>query len=836
MSDAAPRRVIHGLPTLPAAYDVPDGHFDELVDPESSALREPWRAFANETVRLDGRLLADAQRRIDRQLRENGVTYNVYASADGPARAWALDTLPLVIDGEEWRRLAQGLCQRAQLLERLIADLYGPQRALAEGLLPPALVFAHPGFLRACHGVEPPGGRWLHQVAFDLARGPDGEWQVVGTRAQSPSGSGYALENRIAISRAFPNAFHRLRVHRLGPFFARLQEQLSALAPTDGEPPHIVLLTPGPYNETYFEHSYLARHLGFTLAEGSDLTVRNDRVYLKTVTGLKRVHGILRRLDDSFCDPVELRSDSTLGVPGLVQAWRNGGVVIANALGTGVLESPALLGFLPALSEQWTGEALQLRSVGTWWCGETAAFEDACRHQDSLVLKQALPDQAMEPLFFGDLDESERGQWLRRVAASPEAYVFQRYVPLSHAPLWNGSHLEGRAIMLRAHLVAAGQSGFEVLPGGLTRVAGADRHVVSSQRGGSSKDTWVLSEPVIAGTVAPRPTPTDDPLHVRLVSSRAAEHLFWLGRYAERSEQEVRVVRATLSRVPEARDFAPGFWSAVWRVAAGQGIGARDDATWPGSADGLLDALDEAIFDREAPTSLATTVAHTVRVARAVRERLSTDNWRLLQGLDGSIARSPRGDLLETLDLLDRTVISLVAVAGLEMAHMTRDDGWRFLSLGRHLERALAVASTVADTLETGAHGDPQILEWLLDLSDSVITYRARHRRVPDWPSVLALLVFDGTNPRALAFQLGKLEKHVGQLPDAGLGRLVTRLARLSAARAPSTLLQGDLFGSSGSIEAYLLECRETAGELSDALAARYFSHAYEMAHATAVI
>jgi uncharacterized circularly permuted ATP-grasp superfamily protein/uncharacterized alpha-E superfamily protein len=836
VSDRDARRAPRGLERLPGTYEVPAGHFDELIDPASGALRPAWQAFSHEAARLDERLLADAQRRIDRQLHENGVTYNVYASADGPARPWAVDALPLVIDGDEWQQLAGGLRQRARLLEWLVADLYGPQRVLAEALLPPALLFAHPGFLRACHGVTPPGGRWLHQVAFDLARGSDGAWQVIGTRAQSPSGSGYALENRIAISRAFPGAFHRLRVHRLGPFFARVQEQLATLSAADGDDPHIVLLTPGPYNETYFEHSYLARHLGFTLAEGGDLVVRHDRVYLKTVTGLRRVHAILRRLDDGFCDPVELRSDSTLGVPGLVQAWRAGGVVVANALGTGVLESPALLGFLPAIAEAWSGEPLRLPSVATWWCGEAAAFDDARAHLDGLVLKQALPDRAMEPLFFGDLATAERDAWIARVSASPESYVFQRYLPLAHVPAWDGGRFEGRAFMLRAYLVADGQGDYEVLPGGLTRVAGADRHVVSSQRGGSSKDTWVLEEPVTAGAVPARPARADEALHARMVSSRAAEHLFWLGRYAERSEQAARLVRATLSRVPDARDFAPAFWPAVWRVAAGQGVIARDDEEWPGSADGLLASLDQAMFDRDSPSSLATSIGHTVRVARAVRDRLSADNWRLLQGLDESLARSSRGNLLETLDLLDKTVVALVAVAGLEMAHMTRDDGWRFLSLGRHLERALAVATTIADTLASAANDDGPMLDWLLDLSDSVITYRARHRRAPDWPSVIELLVFDGSNPRALTFQLAKLEKHVAQLPDAGLGRLVRTLSRLAAARPSPSALQGELFGRSDSVELYLAECRETATEVSDALVARYFSHAYELAHVTAVI
>jgi len=834
--DALP--AAHGLEALLSDYIVTAPHFDELAA-SPTTLRPHWQAFAREAGALGRRQLTEAQARIERQLHENGVTYNIYASADGPTRPWTLDVVPFVIAGDEWSVLASGLRQRARLLDRIAADLYGPQRLVAAGLIPSAIVHAHPGFLRPCHGVVPPGGTWLHHVAFDLARASDGGWRVIGTRTQSPSGTGYALENRVAISRLFPNTFRQLHVQRLSPFFQLLQDGLARAAPTGGEPPHVVLLTPGPFNETYFEHAYLARQLGFTLAEGSDLAVRNDRVYLKTVTGLRRVHAILRRLDDDFCDPVELRADSTLGVPGLVQAWRAGGVLIANAPGTGVLESPALLAFLPGIADRLLGTPLAVPSVATWWCGESAALDDARARLGTLVLKRTLPHQAGEPVFMADLDEAARDAWLQQVDAAPESFVFEEHLPLSHAPSWHDSRMESRAVMLRVYLAADGHGEYAVLPGGLTRIAGADRYVVSSQRGGSSKDTWVLGE-----TPAERPGPSpsgvrlEDPVHARVVSSRAAEHLYWLGRYAERSEHGARLLRATLSRVPDAGDFSPAFWRAVRETASGQGL-IREEEELPAGRmrlSTLLSVAEAAVYDTGEAHGLASNVQQTVRVARAVRDRLSSDNWRLLQGLGESLRRTDEQGLAETLELLDRTVVGLVAVAGLEMAHMTRDDGWRFLSLGRHLERALAVATTLGEACAAGDLGDPQLLEWLLDLSDSVITYRARYRRVPDWTSVTELLVFDETNPRSLSFQLAKLAKHVALLPDAGLSRQLAALQRAASVRGAAETEQGELFEHEATLEAFLRECRDLTLQLSDGLTQRYFSHAYEPAQATAVL
>src|SRR5260221_9813668 len=379
-----------GFDSLIERYTVPSGHFDELR--AADGLPRPWWGSLAAHADLGAGHLSSASARIARQIHDNGITYNIYAAEGGPSRPWTLDVLPFLVPAAEWTQLAPGLRQRARLLNAVAADLYGSQRLLREGLLPPALVFKHPGFLRPCCGVQPPGGVFLHLVAFDLARDASGIWRVVNTRAQAPSGAGYALENRATIPRIFPGAFRDLHVQALAPFFESLKDAIVAAAPCDEPSPHVVLLTPGPYNETYFEHSYLSRHLGFPLVEGADLMVRHDRVFLKTISGLRQVHAILRRLDDDYCDPLELRSDSTLGVPGLVQAWRAGRVLVANAFGTSVIQSPALFRLLPAACERLRGQRLH---------SAVEAVRSACATSATAtgVVKPAFPNVPMEPVF-----------------------------------------------------------------------------------------------------------------------------------------------------------------------------------------------------------------------------------------------------------------------------------------------------------------------------------------------------------------------------------------------------------------------------------------------------
>jgi uncharacterized circularly permuted ATP-grasp superfamily protein/uncharacterized alpha-E superfamily protein len=805
-------------------YDVPLGHFDELLEqePGSRAARAHWDAFARHAGDFSAAQLSAAQARVTRQIHENGVTYNTYATLDGPPRPWSLDVLPYLVPAAEWDRLAPGLRQRARLLNAVASDLYGDQQLPRDGLIPPALVFGHPGFLRAVHGVRPPAGIFLHVVAFDLARGLDGQWRVMDTRTQAPSGAGYALENRITVSRVFPDAFRELHVPRLAPFFRTLQETLLRTSPSNHAPdadggrasgdgaPHVVLLTPGPYNETYFEHAYLARYLGFTLAEGGDLTVRGDRVFLKTVAGLEPVHGILRRLDDDFCDPLELRADSAIGVPGLVQAWREGNVLVANAFGMGVLESHDLSGHLPSICERLLGEPLDLPSVLT----STAS-------------------------------------------ASTASASTANGGALSHAPIWEDGRLASRGVMLRAFLVSDGNGDYQVMPGGLARTAGRDGRITPGQRrgpitarggmvsgagGGSSKDTWVLADaPVDHLSLLPGRLRGEDIAHSRRkVSSRAGENLFWLGRYAERAENGARLMRAILSRLHQGEALVTGWSHPVVATCKRHGL-LREEFDDESPHD-LERALIEGLFEARTLQSLAFNIGQTVRVAGTVRDRLSSDNWRVLSQLSRAFVHSParRVGVAEALDTIDQAIISLVAVGGLEMAHMTRDDGWRFLSLGRHLERLLYVVTTVGEVAKSELAEESSLLEWLLDLSDSIITYRARYMRPPEWLAVAELLLFDRQNPRSAAFQLLKLAKHVRLLPDADLQDLLSALERAceahSAAHAPNTISQGELFPTPDTATDFLRDAEALALRSSDAITLRYFSHVYESPHATAVL
>ncbi len=846
MTDPTPKGAAHAadpLTPLLGAYDVPAGHFDELRTP-TGTLRQPWETFAAAEADLTAASCAQAQQRVIRQIDENGVTYNVFATDRNAVRPWTLDVLPQILPAGEWAIIERGLRQRARLLNAVAADIYGPQTLLREGLVPPALIFRNAGFLRSCHGVRPVGGTHLHIAAFDLARGLDGRWRVLGSRTQAPSGLGYALENRAVVSRAFPDAYRALSIQPLSPFFHHLRDTLSTLAPSGGGAPHTVLLTPGPYSETYFEHAYMARQLGFTLVEGSDLTVRHDRVFLKTVSGLRPVHAILRRLDDDFCDPAELRSDSALGIPGLVQAWRAGNVLVANAFGLGVLESSALLGFMPAICQHLLGEPIEIPALATWWCGEPAAVADARRRLERGVIKPAFARASMQPVFTSELDVSARRAWEERLGSNPDEYVVEEYLPLSQAPVWQNDRIENRAIMLRVFLMTDGHGDYRLMPGALARIAGSDPGIVSSGRGGSSKDVWVVADtqPVRA-TPVPSRTRTREPFGERVTSSRAAESLFWLGRYAERSENAARLLRAVLSRLADSSSATSAMRPAFIRACERQElllppptgtIGLPRD----GSDAVLARELLDGVFDSTNRHSLRFDIEQTVRVAGAVRDRLSSDNWRVLNRMMQLFTRWPAtgGHLDEALDIIDDALISLVAVGGLEMAHMTRDQGWRFLSLGRHLERLQFIATTLLDTAAHSSVSDSGLLEWLLELSDSVLTYRVRYVQRPEWHSVMDLIVFDDRNPRSAHFQVAKLAKHVKLLPDAPMGDGIADAERVLAACRAADAGRGYTAGRDRTIEPLLESFDRLSSRLSDLITLRYFSHVDAVPRSTVAV
>ena len=772
------------------------GHrYDELLT-GAGQLRPHWQPMFDALNASTPEQMRARQNFIAERIRENGTTYNVYADPQGADRPWALDPVPFILPNHEWQHIEQAVKQRAQLLDGVLADLYGQQTLIKSGVLPAALVYGHNGFLWPCQGIVPPSGHFLHLYAVDLARSPDGRWWVIADRTQAPSGAGYALENRLIVSRLFPDLFRDQRVHHLADFFRHLQDALARWAPVDAhESPLTVLLTPGPYNETYFEQSYLARYLGFPLVSGQDLTVRGHTVFLKTLGGLRRVHVILRRLDDDYADPLELRGESSLGVPGLVEAARAGRVLLANALGSNVLESAGLLAFIPKLAERLLGEDLLMPAVATWWCGEAPALDYVIDHLDELVIKPAFPSQRMEPVFGRDLTEAQKAHWITRLRQRPNAYVGQELVQLSQAPVLpaNASpsldrRLLSRAIGLRVYAVATPE-GWQVMPGGLTRVAGSGQvDILSIQRGGSSKDTWVLSDqPVSQFSLLKRELGAADIVRVGpQLASRTAENLFWLGRYGERVENSARLLRACCERLIEegesGAERSGGNDRDTDRPSANSSVLAASvrncellgllPPLHPASPAGLGERLLTGIFDETFPNSLASTLRRVLWSASQVRNRLSLDHWHALNRLQDTLRRALTDSAGGQVNapaisicppLLDRVLLSCVSLAGFAMDSMTRDAGWHLLMIGRRIERLQCRCQANARFLDA-CNGRPSGLEGLLELADSAETYRQRYLRPPDVLPTLDLLVFDPNNPHSVMFQADILLRYLEPL------------------------------------------------------------------------
>src|ERR1700691_5832330 len=567
----------------PWNYKATPGFYDEVLG-SGKQLRPHWGALTESLTSMGNHGLTRRWREGQRLIHDNGITYNVYSDPESTSRPWPLDPVPLMMDPAEWKTIEAAVIQRAMLFNSILADLYGPQRLLREKMLPAELVFPNPAILRPCWGIEPPGGVFLHMYAADLARSPDGQWRVLADRTQAPSGAGYALENRLVTTRVLPDVFRASHIRRLANFFQTYREALQRMVPANRENPRIVLLTPGPYNETYFEHAFLARYLGYTLVEGGDLTVRDNRVYLKTLGGLLPVGVIVRRQDGLFCDPLELRGDSMLGVPGLVQAVRMGNVAIANALGSGLAESPAYAAFRPGLCKHLLDEELKMPTVATWWCGQEGPLAYVLDHLDSLVLKPTFPGDRIDPIFGARLSGEEKKAVLDKVRANPGRYVAQEQVALSTVPVWEDNRIGPRHLVLRVYAVPSGNS-YVVMPGGLTRISSSlDNMVVSMQSGGGSKDTWVLGD-------APAPPftllrPAAHPLALSRATfdlpSRVADNLFWLGRYTDRMESVVRLTRAILARFQEGDAARTAGLNASLEILSELGyLPERDPAVTP---------------------------------------------------------------------------------------------------------------------------------------------------------------------------------------------------------------------------------------------------------------
>lgn len=826
---------LRGLSSSPASA------YDELVTGQKS-IRYHWQGILSVIRALPGGGLSERVESARRQLEESGATVNLLDDPGKPS--WRFDPLPFVITPTEWSTLEAGLIQRAGLLDAMLRDLYGPQTLLAERLLPPMLVHANRHFLRACQVIDgKPPVRQLGQYAVDLVRLSDGRWHVLADHTEVPSGIGYALEIRRVLARSLPEAFRSVPVRHLRPFVDRWHNALEGLAPPDVARPNMAVLTPGSLSATYFEHVYLSRALGVPLVEGGDLVARDGEVLIKTLAGLRPVHMLLRRLDSAFADPLELRADSALGVTGLVEATRTGKISLANALGSGLVQTPAVMPFLERLCQRLLGQPLKIPSLDVWWLGEPTAYAFAMAHLDSMIVRPCL-GQNREPIVVGMLEAPERKALERRIAAQPGQFVAQYPVAPSLNPKWDAATLVPSAVVLRCFVVAdpsadlrAGADGWRVLPGGLAREPAGDTALRSLGRlNGTLKDVWVLAE-----DAADVQIPTGRRFHQLAVDrgsadlqSRVADNLYWLGRYIERLDNDARLLRTAATRV--AQGVIGGRESAELRL-----LGELIDRANLMPAQAALATPESAAFQQgliavaSEKRGLANVLDNIQRLSSTLRDRFSPDMTAAFGPMMSEIRNGlldARGNLDPLLAALDDIVRFVATLSGLAQENMTRGTGWLFLDLGRRIERGQFVLGSALGPFRQSPIDWDAAMRIALELCDSTITYRTRYLGQLQPAPVLDLVVLDDSNPRAFAFQTRAIASHLERLGHASGTRVPDILISLDADLARAVqLFDGEekSWRHEGLALAVLREIaadgQQRLEELSEAITRAYFSH-----------
>jgi len=808
-----------GLGKFVSGYQPLAGISDEMMDRQGQ-VRAHWRPFLSMLAALGPEEINRRFASADRYLRDSGVFYRVYEDPAGVERPWPLSHIPLLIEPTEWKQLEAGLTQRAALLEAVLADAYGPTQLVKDGRLPAALVAGNPEFLRPLAGVAPPGGAHLRFIAMEVGRGPDGRWWVLGDRAQAPSGAGYAIENRLALSRAIPDIYRKAHVKRVAPFFQAFQAELFEYNRQDDA--RVCLLTPGPMNETYFEHAYLARYLGLLLVEGEDLVVRDDGVFIRTISGLRRTEVLLRRIDADFADPLELNARSRLGAAGLVQAVRDGKVVIANALGAGLIEARAMLAFLPALAPHVLGEELKLNNVATWWLGRADVRDEILARLDSMVIAPAFGTAPTDVKLGGgtlgaQLDAGQRKHLLQAIADRRIDYVAQEAVTLSTTPVWRDGKLQPRPFSLRLFLAKTGDR-WQVMPGGFVRIAeNADARAISLQRGDATADAWVLSDaPVTPVTLLPSPGRVAVQRATAMLPSRAADNLFWVGRYIERAEATLRLARVMLNRVAEAEDTAAPVVKSITSLFQNWHAAPAKVATMTPAM-----VVISVLMDTELEGSLPRLVHSARAAASVIRERFSPDAWRAVSDLAAMIeAPLPFGPVESAMiERVEAALRIISALSGLAQENMTQLAGWRFLELGRRIERALQTCRFVRWFSEAGSPDGG--LDVLLELADSQLTYRQRYVMIAAPAPAIDLVMLDPNNPRSVAYQIDRIEVHLALLPMRQNDGRLTPVQQVAAGLA-TRFRTAD---SDTVDDAEIVAIEAELMKLSDAIASTYLTH-----------
>ncbi len=823
------------------SYAPQPGSFDEVLTPDGH-VKSHWQYLLESLQTLGKEALTDRQSKALRILRDDGATYNMYSEEhSSPNLTWGLDLVPSLISSEEWGTIEAGLLERAEVLNLLLKDIYGPRELIRTGVIPPEALFCHAGFLRACHGVMLPGEHQLILHGADLMRGADGEMRVLTDRTQSPSGAGYALENRTVMSRIFPSLYRDSHVHRLATFFQRLRTKLTSLSPNQDQP-RAVVLTPGAHNESYFEHAYISNYLGLHLVQSGDLVVRNGYVWMKSLEGLNRVDVILRRVDDWYCDPVELRSDSVLGVANLLEVARAGRVAIVNPLGSGILENPVFLRYMPDIAKALLGRDLRIQSVDTYWCGNAQDRDYVLANLDTLVIKPTYRGKGERSILAKHLDDQGKAALISNIQKSPYQYVAQPELCAGHLPTYVDGNLTPRPAILRTFALAADAS-YTLMPGGLTRVAMEESaFIISNQAGSQSKDTWVLaSEPERAPTTQQEEELNPPLREAELISlpSRVVENLFWMGRYAERAEASLRILRTVFMILNGedsiAEDCKRVLLKTVTEVSSTQpGFAGDDETIFTAPEKELLLVLKNP--DRVG--SVRSNLNAMLSCADQSKELLSSDTLRVindvrdaLQELEPALSTGLGSAPEEALDPL---VTALMALAGLAQESMVRDVGWRFMEIGRRLERGVQTSAMIKSLLVPHVQDPMQdtLVQAMLLSLETLISYRRRYRAAINVESALDLVMLDTNNPRSLLYQVTQLSRHVDALPKAPSQENQLSPEARAILEAETTLKLSRLnelsmqeHGQRQNLQRKLAKISKLLGTASNVLSDKYFEH-----------
>jgi len=817
--------------------------YGELIDKNGNLLPH-WETFFKTYAELGEEEVNSRYSDTLRLLKENGVTYNIYGDPNGLNRPWKLDNIPFLVSQEDWATMESGLSQRAHLLNLILEDIYGERNLIKQGVLPMELIYVHTGFLRPCHGIRQPGKHQLVVYAADVAKSADGRIWVVNDRTQAPSGSGYALENRTTMTRVIPELFKGLKVRHLSPYFTALRQGLNEIAPQGNLNPRIVILTPGSKNETYFEHSYLSSFLGFTLVQGNDLIVKNNFVWLKTMGGLERVDVILRRVDDIYCDPLELKSDSQLGIPGLLQCVRSGNVSLANPLGCSILENPGLMPFLQRVSRYFLNEDLILPTIATWWCGQPRELQYVLDNLRSLVIKKIHRSSMGSSSIDGaSLSASQLEDCKQQIKANPLLYVGQEKVEISLNPSLIEGKIVPQKVLFRSFLVS-NQDSYVAMAGGLVRSsADAGNFLISSQTGGFSKDAWVISpEPGRMVTVLQElPESVGESFH-DMLPSHAAENLFWVGRYTERLLGNARFLRTVMQFLAEGnklitennrqteRNLLQAFTRYSYTLPGFLGEESEEIFSDPWRE------LKDVLFNEKRPGGIKFNFLQFHKAIHEVRDHWSTDTWRVIrrmeEGLQNGIPLTHQGHL-QMIHTLDDLITSVVAFIGLNRESISREQGWIMLDAGRKIEQSLLVITMLRTTLTRKFNDQVEynLQQSVLMSNEGLVNYRYKYRRPLQNLLVIDLLIFDPNNPRSLIYQVVRLKAYLQNLPKNNGGiqlaeyeRLILEADKLlrKADKMDLAVSDGEAYGH---LESLLSDLYDLLSAIPGALSKAFFKH-----------